>query len=235
MRRLPRRNRLRLSRNQPPPLPAQLVQNEAKVRIEAAVAAEIGFVEHFVWFWSNHFCVSANKAVSMAGAYEREAIRPHVLGRFVDMLLAAEGHPAMLIYLDNAQSTGPNSVAGINQNRGLNENLAREILELHTLGVRTVYTQEDVTSFAKVITGWTLLTTATDPHRGGEFLYHPRMHEPGAQTVLGKSYRDTGVEQGRAVLIDLARHPATAKHIATKLARHFIADEPPPALVERLT
>ena len=148
----------------------------------------------------------------MAGAYEREAIRPHVLGRFADMLLAAEGHPAMLIYLDNAQSIGPNSVAGINRDRGLNENLAREILELHTLGVRTVYTQDDVTSFAKVITGWTILPTDTNPEHGGEFLYNPRMHEPGAQTVIGKAYRDTGVEQGRAVLADLARHPATASN-----------------------
>jgi len=221
--------------NPPPQTPMrENFIREAKAHYDAAINAEIGFVERLVWFWSNHFCVNADATVQ-AGAYEREAIRPHVLGRFVDMLLAAESHPAMLVYLDNVQSTGPNSVAGINGDRGLNENLAREILELHTLGVRTVYTQEDVTSFAKVITGWTLLTTATNPHHGGEFLYHPRMHEPGAQTVLGKSYRDTGVEQGRAVLTDLARHPATAKHIATKLARHFIADEPPPALVERLT
>jgi uncharacterized protein (DUF1800 family) len=206
---------------------------EARAHFEPAIDAEIGFVERLVWFWSNHFCVNADGTV-MAGAYEREAIRPHVLGRFVDMLLAAEGHPAMLVYLDNVQSMGPGSVAGINNNRGLNENLAREILELHTLGVRTVYSQDDVTSFAKVITGWTILSTATNPEHGGEFVFFPRMHEPGAQTVVGKSYRDTGIEQGRAVLKDLARHPATARHIATKLARHFIADEPPPALVERL-
>jgi uncharacterized protein (DUF1800 family) len=125
-------------------------------------------------------------------------------------------------------------VAGINRNRGLNENLGREILELHTLGVRTGYTQDDVVSFAKVITGWTIYTTDSNPDRGGEFLFHPRMHEPGPQTVLGKAYRDTGLEQGRAVLTDLARHPATALHVATKLARHFVADEPPPALVETL-
>jgi uncharacterized protein (DUF1800 family) len=206
---------------------------EARAHYEPALNAEIGFVERLVWFWSNHFCVNADGTV-MAGAYEREAIRPHVLGRFVDMLLAAEGHPAMLVYLDNVQSMGPGSVAGINNNRGLNENLAREILELHTLGVRTVYGQDDVTSFAKVITGWTILATATNPEHGGEFIYFPRMHEPGAQTVLGKSYRDTGIEQGRAVLKDIARHPATARHIATKLARHFVADEPPLTLVERL-
>src|SRR5262249_50106833 len=123
---------------QPPPLPVQLVQNEAKVRIEAAVAAEIGFVERLVWFWSNHFCVSANKIVSMAGAYEREAIRPRVLGPFGDMLAAVESHPAMLFYLDNAESMGANSIAGINRDKSLNENLAREILELHTLGVAPV-------------------------------------------------------------------------------------------------
>jgi uncharacterized protein (DUF1800 family) len=206
---------------------------EARAHFEPAINAEIGFVERLVWFWSNHFCVN-NDATVMAGAYEREAIRPHVLGRFADMLLAAEGHPAMLVYLDNVQSMGPSSVAGINNNRGLNENLAREILELHTLGVRTVFSQDDVTSFAKVITGWSVLQTATNPEHGGEFIFFPRMHEPGAQTVLGKAYRDTGIEQGRGVLKDLARHSATARHIATKLARHFIADEPPLALVERL-
>ena len=122
------------------PLPRQLFVNEARARIDAALDANIGFVERLVWFWSNHFCVNQEKTV-MAGAYEREVIRRHVLGRFRDMLLAAEGHPAMLIYLDNAQSIGPGSVAGVNRDKGLNENLAREILELHTLGVRTVYTQ----------------------------------------------------------------------------------------------
>ena len=216
------------------PLPRQLFRNEARARIDAALNAEIGLVERLVWFWSNHFCVNQEKTV-MAGAYEREAIRHHVLGRFVDMLLAAEGHPAMLLYLDNAQSIGPNSIAGINRDKGLNENLAREILELHTLGVRTTYTQDDVTNFAKVLTGWTIRQTVSDPDHGGEFVYIKRAHEPGPQTVIGKDYDDTGTEQGRAVLADLARHPATAKHIATKLARHFVADDPPPALVHRLT
>jgi uncharacterized protein (DUF1800 family) len=216
------------------PLPRQLFLKEARARIDAALNAEIGLVERLVWFWSNHFCVNQDKTV-MAGAYEREAIRPYVLGRFSDMLLAVESHPAMLIYLDNAQSIGPNSVAGVNRDKGLNENLAREILELHTLGVRTVYTQADVTNFAKVLTGWTILPTATNPDHGGEFVYLARAHEPSAELVVGKDYPDTGLEQGRAVLADLARHPATAKHIATKMACHFIADEPPPTLVERLT
>ena len=149
--------------------PQELYLTEAKARLDAALAADIGFVERLAWFWSNHFCVSADKGAvrPIAGAFEREAIRAHVLGRFGDMLLAVESHPAMLIYLDNARSIGPNSPAGRNRNRGLNENLAREILELHTLGVRSVYTQDDVTNFAKVITGWTVVPPRQDPQLGG--------------------------------------------------------------------
>jgi uncharacterized protein (DUF1800 family) len=206
---------------------------EAKVHYTAAITAEIGFVERLVWFWSNHFCVNAD-ATAMAGGYEREAIRPHVLGKFADLLLAAEAHPAMLVYLDNASSIGPDSVAGINRSRGINENLGREILELHTLGVRAGYDQSDVVSLAKAITGWTIYRTESNPDHGGEFLFHPRFHEPGPETVLGKTYPEAGQEQGRAVLADLARHPATAEHVAHKLARHFIADAPPPALIEAL-
>src|SRR5262245_15137585 len=212
----------------------QIYLNEAKARIDAALACEIGFAERLVWFWSNHFCISADKIQSMSGAYEREAVRPHILGRFQDLLQAAEGHPAMLFYLDNTMSIGPNSVAGINRTRGLNENLAREILELHTLGVRSVYTQEDIVRFANVLTGWTLVPAADNPDHGGTFAFNRRLHEPGAQSILGKVYPEGGLEQGKAVLHDLAQHPATAKHVAGKLARHFIADEPPPALVESL-
>ena len=217
-----------------PPLPQQLFLQEARARLDAAIGVDIGYVERLVWFWSNHFCVNADATVE-AGGYEREAIRTNVLGRFCDMLLAAEGHPAMLLYLDNSQSIGPNSVAGINRSRGLNENLAREILELHTLGVRTVYTQADVTNFAKVLTGWTIIPTVSNPDHGGEFIFNKRMHEPGPQTIIGNTYPDAAVEQGRAVLRDLARYPATANHVAVKLARHFIADDPPPLLVEKLT
>jgi uncharacterized protein (DUF1800 family) len=141
----------------------------------------------------------------------------------------------MLLYLDNARSIGPDSIAGIRQHKGLNENLAREILELHTLGVRTGYTQADVTHFANVITGWSIVPPRQDPFNGGVFTFNPRMHEPGAQQVLGRTYPDTGFEQGRAVLLALARNPATAQHIAGKLARAFVADDPPPALTERLT
>jgi len=220
-------------RNAGPGVPQQLFLAEAKARFDRAIAAETGFVERLVWFWSNHFCVSADKVRPIAGAFEREAIRPHVLGRFADMLLAVESHPAMLHYLDNARSIGPDSMAGRNRGKGLNENLAREILELHTLGVRTGYSQQDVTSFAKVITGWSIVPPR-QPERGGEFMFNPRMHQPGAATVVGRSYADTGFEQGRAVLLDLARAPETAQHVATKLARHFVADEPPPRLVDAL-
>jgi uncharacterized protein (DUF1800 family) len=219
--------------NQPPPLPQQLILNEAKARFDAAAQADIGFVERLVWFWSNHFCISADKDVAMAGPYEREAIRRHVLGRFADLLEAVESHPAILFYLDNVESMGADSIAGINRNKGLNENLAREILELHTLGVRSGYTQADVTSFANVLTGWTRIAPS-EPDRGGEFIFNKRLHQLGDQVVLGKRYPDTGLDQGRAVLADLARHPATAQHIAQKLARHFVADEPPPALVAKL-
>ena len=207
---------------------------EAKVRTEAALAADIGFAERLVWFWSNHFCISANRIQSMSGAYEREAVRPHVLGRFTDLVQAVEGHPAMLFYLDNVGSMGANSIAGINRSRGLNENFAREAMELHTLGVRSGYTQDDVISFANVLSGWTLVPPGDNPEHGGEFTFNPRLHEPGGQTVLGKLYEQDDVEQGRAVLRDLAAHPATATHVATRLAYHFVADAPPPALVERM-
>jgi uncharacterized protein (DUF1800 family) len=219
---------------QGPTIERQMYLREVRTRLDAGTLPDIGFAERLVWFWSNHFCVSAFKVPNMAGGYEREAIRPHILGRFVDMLLAVESHAAMLFYLDNSMSIGPNSVAGINRTKGLNENLAREILELHTLGVETGYTQDDVTRFACVLTGWTIISANDNPEHGSEFIFNRRMHEPGPQQVMDQTYPDAGVEQGRAVLADLARHPAVASHIARKFARHFVADEPPPPLVERL-
>jgi uncharacterized protein (DUF1800 family) len=227
----------------PPPRPAnpaaaalqKIYRDEAKARVDAAFNADFGFAERLTWFWSNHFCVSVakNGVRPLAGAYEREAIRPHVLGRFADMLLAVETHPAMLIYLDNARSFGPNSPAGLNRGRGLNENLAREILELHTLGVRTVYTQDDVTSFAKILTGWTVAPARQDPVQGGEFVFNARMHEPGEHMLINAKL--TGeFDQGRAALDMLARHPATARHIAGKLVRHFVSDRPVPELANKL-
>jgi uncharacterized protein (DUF1800 family) len=210
-------------------------QDEAAVRFDRLVTTEHAFLERLVMFWSNHFCVSAAKpnVRAMAGAYEREAIRPHVTGRFVDMLLAVQQHPAMLQYLDNHVSFGPNSPAGRRRGRGLNENLAREILELHTLGVDGGYTQADVTNLARLITGWAVGGLA-DPGQAGKFLYAANRREPGAFAVLGKTYADPSVEAGRAVLRDLAAHVATARHIARKLATHFVSDPPPPTLVAKL-
>ena len=211
-------------------------QQEAFARFNHAAATDASFVERLVMFWSNHFCVSANKGPvrGMAGAYEREAIRPHVLGRFADMLIAVEQHPAMLIYLDNAQSIGPNSQAGLNRGRGLNENLAREILELHTLGVSGGYTQDDVANLARVLTGWTVGNLANAASEPGRFFFAPVRHEPGDRTVLGKHYPDRGQITGVDVLRNLAAHRATARHIAQKLARHFVSDDPPAGVVQRL-
>ncbi|WP_024514019.1 DUF1800 family protein [Bradyrhizobium sp. Tv2a-2] len=210
---------------------------EALARLQRAVLADCGVTERLVAFWSNHFCISASKGQLgriWAGSFEREAIRPHVLGRFADMLKAVEQHPAMLFFLDNQQSLGPDSRAGQNRKRGLNENLAREIMELHTLGVGGGYTQEDVTSLARIITGWTFVGRQGILGQPGSFVFNANAHEPGPQMLLGKSYPAGGVEQGEAALADIARHPSTAKFIATKLVRHFVADDPPPALVARL-
>lgn len=211
---------------------------EALARFRKAAAAPVGFVERLVMFWSNHFCVSVAKgeiARATAGSFEREAIRPFVLGRFADMLEAVERHPAMLFFLDNERSTGPEARANRDGKRGLNENLAREILELHTLGVEGGYTQADVTSFARVLTGWTVAGHDGRLGEPGTFLFHAEQHQPGDAKVLGRTYPPAGFGQGEAVLADLAAHPATARHIATKLVRHFIADPPPSPAVERIT
>jgi len=214
----------------------------AGARASSALQTSTPFVERLVHFWSNHFAVSVDKLliVGLAGAFEADAIRPNVLGRFEDLLLAVVRHPAMLLYLDQAQSIGPGSLAGERaqerqqRRRGLNENLAREILELHTLGVRSGYTQEDVTEFARALTGWTLPSDEGADGATVTFRFARALHEPGARTVLGRSYAAGGEQQARAILHDLVTAPATARHIAKKLARHFVADEPPPALVERL-
>ncbi|MBC9881988.1 DUF1800 family protein [Bradyrhizobium sp. INPA01-394B] len=215
----------------------KIFRTEALARLQRAMLVDCGFTERLVVFWSNHFCISASKgelARMWAGAFEREAIRPHVLGRFADMLKAVEQHPAMLFFLDNQQSLGPDSRAGQNRKRGLNENLAREIMELHTLGVGGGYTQEDVTSLARIITGWTFAGRKGQIGAPGSFAFNANAHQPGPQVLLGKTYEANGLAQGEAALADIARHPSTANFIATKFARHFVADDPPPALVARL-
>jgi len=223
-----------------------LYRDAVRARVLSAVTTPAPFVERLVHFWSNHFCISADnpQITAYAGAFERDAIRPHVLGRFSDMLLAAEQHPAMLIYLNQATSIGPESLAAQRSalrnpehKPGLNENLGREIMELHTLGVRSGYTQTDVTEFARALTGWTV--DGFGPGSAGQgnpdsFAFRPALHEPGARTILGKRYDEPGEGQAKAALADFARTPATAIHIATKLARHFAGDTPPPLLVTRL-
>jgi uncharacterized protein (DUF1800 family) len=209
---------------------------ETTARVRVAVTTDRPFVERLTQFWTNHFAVSVDKqiVIGLAGAFEREAIRPNVLGSFADLLVAAETHQAMLLYLDNHLSVGPGSHAARALERrrkdrklGINENLAREILELHTLGVRGGYTQADVTTFAQVISGWSI--SGFGPFSRGEvggFIFRTELHEPGAKTLLGKRYAEDGFAQGEAVLRDLAARPATARFVATKLARHFIGDEP---------
>ena len=227
--------------------------DEAVARFSHAVNTDRPFLERLTQFWSNHFAVSVDKIVvlGLAGAMEREAIRPHVTGRFTDLLLAVEKHPAMLLYLDNALSIGPESRAGKFVSRrgkgrkvGINENLAREILELHTLGVNGGYTQDDVTTFARAITGWSiggqdngrrLARLGVDNGVPGEFQFRAEFHEPGAKKLLGRKFGDDGVGQGEAILEDLAMRRETARHVCTKLARHFIADDPPTAVVERMS
>jgi uncharacterized protein (DUF1800 family) len=221
----------------PPNVIRDIYHAEIAARIDRAAEAEIGFVERLVAFWTNHFTISVktNAVVRvLAGAFEREAIRPHVLGRFEDMLIAATKHPGMLRYLDNIRSIGPHSRVGQRRGKGLNENHAREILELHTVGVDGGYSQADVIAFARVLTGWTAPLRDRGPTPAGRFAFRPAWHEPGPQTVLGKSYAEAGVGQGEAVLRDLAHRPATARHLARKLARAFVADAPPERLVADL-
>ncbi len=247
-----------------------LVQADTRARLGTASLTKRPFTERLALFWANHFTVSVAKPVArgLVGAFEREAIRPLIGGRFEDLLRAAVTHPAMLRYLDNERSAGPHSQVvrrraqrvpaadgaesvPLPRVTGLNENLAREVLELHTLGAAAAragtYTQADVSAFAAVLTGWRVPATAymaglPEPRPGTSIAaagaasptrFEPAWHEPGDKTVLGRRYREGSDALGQ-VLHDLAQHPATAHFIATKLARHFVADEPPPALVDRM-
>jgi uncharacterized protein (DUF1800 family) len=244
----------------------EIAQADARAALAGRIASDRPFVERLVAFWSNHLCVSTAAAIpvaALAGSYERDAIRPHVLGRFEDMVLASATHPAMLIYLDNFRSVGPGSPgvrARGNARRGLNENHARELLELHTLGVDGGYTQQDVSELAKILTGWTV-EGLPDPGRvpadrlpqvrGGRgrgslapraapadglvrFAFRPILHEPGPKTVLGVRYAAGDVRDGERVIRDLCRHPSTARFVAAKLVTHFVSDEPPSTAVDRI-
>ena len=213
------------------------------LRVGSAIATDMPFAERLVHFWANHFAVSTDRpeVLGLAGLMEFEAIRPHIFSRFEDMLIAVEQHPAMLLYLDQVQSIGPASQVGQRaaqrgRRAGLNENLGREIMELHTLGVRTGYTQADVTQFAAALTGWSVAGLEPGLHGKeiGDFGFSAARHEPGVRKIMGRTYPEGGEDQALAVLANLARSPATARHLATKLARHFVADDPPPGLVAQL-
>lgn len=226
----------------------QQVLQLAEARLDQALVTPRPFAQRLVYFWSNHFATSTepNAMGALPALLEDDAIRPNIFGKFEDLLLAVTRHPAMLVYLDQFNSVGPGSQAaarGAERGRdlGLNENLAREILELHTLGVRSGYSQADVVELAKGLTGWAF--TGMGRGRGdsvggnrapGSFVFVPAMHEPGARTLMGQRFAQTGEQQAEAMLRWLARHPATARHLATKMARHFVADDPPAALVSRL-
>lgn len=221
----------------------EIRQAEILAMLSRRVTTNSPFVERLVAFWSNHLCISLGGGPQLgplAGHYEREAIRPHVLGRFSDMVLASARHPAMLFYLNNVQSVGPTSPQAQNaarrqgRERGLNENYARELLELHTLGVDGGYTQDDVESLARVLTGWTVGGVGQAAAEPFGFVFRPLLHEPGVQVILGSRYAQGGVSDGEAVIRDLCVHPSTARFIAGKLVTHFVSDDPPEGAVERV-
>ena len=230
----------------------QDIGSDFTARTQLGAATDAAFRERWALFWANHFTVSATKAITgtIVGPFEEEAIRPNVFGRFEDLLGAAESHPAMLTYLDQIQSIGPDSQMAqfsrrggargvgaqlqpaVQRNLGLNENLAREIMELHTVGVNGGYTQGDVTEFARAMTGLSIGGERDGAY--GVAVFRAQAHEPGDRTVMGVRYDQRGKAQTSAILTDLAAKPQTARFICTKIARHFVADDPPPALVARL-
>ncbi len=214
---------------------APLFRAEAMAQLNFAATTPAGFRERLVWFWANHFSVSAlqNNAGPFIGPLLREAIRPHVTGNFTDMLLAVESHPAMLRYLDNFNSIGPDSAVGLRTGRGLNENLGRECMELHSVGLAAGYSQADVTSMAKILTGWSIGKSGDDGDATG-FKYRPGIHEPGPQVVMGQSFGG-GEQAGIDALTYLSTYPTTYDLLAKKLVIHFVADDPPPAAVARIS
>lgn len=210
--------------------------DEIKARNTFAVETNHGFLERWVRFWSNHFSVSSNRFEmrGLVGAFEREAIRPNAFGAFSDLLGAATLHSAMLLYLENHRSVGPSTQVAKKRGLGLNENLAREVLELHTVGVDGGYSQEDVIEFAKALTGWTVKAPPIWQSDFGKVIFENSMHEPGRRTVLGKTYSESGGDQARSILKGLSCHASTARFVATKLARHFVSDEPPENAIAEL-
>jgi len=208
----------------------KIFTDEMAGRFQLGFATTRPFAEHLVWFWTNHFTVSttAGRTLNFAGAFEREAIRPYIADTFENMLLAVASHPAMLVYLNNVASIGPHSRAGERTGKGRNENLGRELMELYSLGVDGGYTQADVIALANILTGWSL-----DPQASSGFGFFPNRHEPGPQILRGRRYNDD-LRSGIQAVRDLAHDPHTARHIATKFATYFIADQPSPQSVVRL-
>jgi len=215
-------------------VPAGIDKPDIAAQMGWAVTTSSGFRERLVWFWTNHFTVSKFQGDTsyLIGPMIREAIRPHVNGNFTDMVLAVERHPAMLMYLMNQQSVGPQSKAGLQRHVGLNENLGRECMELHTVGLAAGYSQADVTNMAKILTGWSTAGTAEGGDANG-FKYRPMIHEPGPQTVMGHAY-DGGEQAGIDALTFLSRYPSTYKLLAEKLVTHFVADRPPAEAVAKI-
>jgi uncharacterized protein (DUF1800 family) len=223
--------------------PQRLVNEEIVAqRLTRDVYSNAQLQEVMTDFWMNHFNVFLHKndeTPYYLVSFERDVIRPRALGKFEDLLQATAHSPAMMLYLDNASSIGPDSMAAeraqFRQNdkkkrEGLNENYARELMELHTVGVNGGYTQADVTQVARILTGWTI----EKPQRGGEFQFEPRRHEPGAKTVMGKKFKEQGEQEGRELLHMLATKPETAQFISRKLAVRFVSDDPPQVLVDRM-
>jgi len=217
--------------------PRMVIVELQQARLLRSIYSRRQLFEVMVDFWSNHFNIFSAKGADrwLTTAYDRDTIRPHALGKFGDLLLATAQSPAMLFYLDNWLSASPDSPGARmggqnNRRRGLNENYARELMELHTLGVDGGYTQNDVVEVARCFTGWTI----RQPQQRGEFVFEPRIHDNGEKIVMGARIpAGGGIEDGKKVIDLLARHPATARFIAQKLARRFIADNPPASIIDK--
>jgi uncharacterized protein (DUF1800 family) len=214
-----------------------IVEEAVQARLLRATQSDRQLQEVMVDFWFNHFNVFAGKGLTRlwVGSYEQDAIRPHALGRFRDLLAATAKHPAMLFYLDNWQNTAPNSAGARGRFNGLNENYARELMELHTLGVEGGYTQQDVITLAKILTGWGLQPRIRQM-QGNQtgFYFDARRHDFSDKVFLGKPIKGSGIQEGEQALDILANHPATARYISYQLAQYFVADQPPKSLVDRL-
>ncbi|MBV9828058.1 MAG: DUF1800 domain-containing protein [Alphaproteobacteria bacterium] len=217
---------------------ANIIAIEARwARIWRALYSPRQLHEVMVDFWFNHFNIFAGKGLDhlWVGAYENEAIRPNALGRFQDLVLATARHPAMLFYLDNYQNTAPGFKTPDGRELGLNENYARELMELHTLGVDGGYSQDDVITLARILTGWSLPRPNVMPRDFTGFEFYPARHDTGSKRLLGHDFATGGEAEGAAALTMLSRRPATALHVSRQLVEYFVSDSAPPALVERVS